>query len=110
MSASVAAFRHGPIEIAQPGVGVVVFGASGRAAGSGQSLAEELRGYGARVLLVEHGQSRAPGEQPAEAAAIDEFLAAILNIVPAQLFADALAGQRGVAPAFRYIGKVVTRL
>jgi glucosamine--fructose-6-phosphate aminotransferase (isomerizing) len=110
IGASVAAFRHGPIEIAQPGVGVVLFGAGGRAAESKQSLAEELHGYGARVLLVEHGHTRGPGEQPAEAIAPDEFLASILNIVPAQIFADALARRRGVEPAFRYIGKVVSRL
>jgi glucosamine--fructose-6-phosphate aminotransferase (isomerizing) len=110
IGASVAAFRHGPIEIAQPGVGIVIFGAPGRAAGSNESLAGELHSYGARVLLVEHGRTRSPGEQPAEPIAPDEFLTAILNVVPAQIFADAVARRRGVEPAFRYIGKVVTRL
>jgi hypothetical protein len=34
----------------------------------------------------------------------------MLQVIPAQLFADALARRIGVAPEFRHISKVVTRL
>jgi glutamine---fructose-6-phosphate transaminase (isomerizing) len=104
------AFRHGPLEIAQPGVGVVIFAGPGRAGDSAQALAAELHEYGARVLLVEHGRTREVGEPADPTAIVDEFLSPILDVIPAQLFADALARQIGVAPGFRYISKVVTRL
>jgi hypothetical protein len=34
----------------------------------------------------------------------------MLDVIPAQIFAEALARKLGVGPGFRYIGKVVTRL
>jgi hypothetical protein len=60
--------------------------------------------------LIEHGHTRGLDEPANHTSELDEFLAPILDIIPAQLFADALARVRGVEPAFRYIGKVVTRL
>jgi fructoselysine-6-P-deglycase FrlB-like protein len=107
---SIGALRHGPIEIAQPDVGVVLFAPPGRSSDSAIALAGELAGYGARVLLVEHGRTRSLAEESAVELGIDEFLAPLLDVIPAQIFADALAHKLGVGPGFRYIGKVVTRL
>jgi glucosamine--fructose-6-phosphate aminotransferase (isomerizing) len=107
---SVGAFRHGPIEIAQPGMGAVIFAAAGAAGDSARALAGELREHGAQVLLVEHGRTRSLDEPPGAPAEFDEFLAPILDVIPAQIFVDALARERGVEPQFRYIGKVVTKL
>jgi glutamine---fructose-6-phosphate transaminase (isomerizing) len=107
---SVGAFRHGPIEIVQPGVGVVVFAAAGAAGDSARMLAAELHEHGAGVLLVEHGRTHGLHEPSSAPLQLDEFLAPILDIIPAQIFAEALARERGVEPKFRYIGKVVTRL
>jgi glucosamine--fructose-6-phosphate aminotransferase (isomerizing) len=109
LGTSAGAFRHGPIEIAQPGVGVVVFAAPGRSSDSARALAAELQEYGARTLLVENGRTRRLDE-PAEPARVDEFLSPLLDVIPAQLFADALATRFGIAPEFRYISKVTTRL
>ena len=106
----VGAFRHGPIEIAQPDLGAVIFASPGRSSASAIALAGDLAGYGARVLLVEHGRARSLDEAPAAAGGIDEFLAPLLDVIPAQIFADALARKLAVGPGFRYIGKVVTRL
>ncbi len=103
------AFRHGRVEITQPGVGVVIFAAPGRTSDSAQALAAELHGYGARTLLVENGRTRGPDE-PAAPAIVDELLSPLLDIIPAQLFADALANRLGIAPEFRYISKVTTQL
>lgn len=110
LSASVGAFRHGFIEIAGPGLGAVVFAAPGRSAGSARALARELASYGARVLVVEHGSTRGWDEVPAEATDLDEFLSPILDIIPAQLFVEALARRRNIAPGFRYISKVITQV
>lgn len=102
---SVGALRHGPVEIVEPGVGAVVFAAPGPSYESACALAAELGGHGARVLLVEYGRSRAPDEAPPPGEPADEFLAPILDVIPAQIFADALARSRGIAAEFRYLGK-----
>jgi glucosamine--fructose-6-phosphate aminotransferase (isomerizing) len=106
----VGALRHGPIEIAQPDVGAVIFASPGRSSDSAIALAGELVGYGASVLIVEQGRTRRLDAPPDPPLAIDEFLAPLLDVIPAQIFADALARKLGVGPGFRYIGKVVTRL
>lgn len=121
LSFSLGAFRHGPIEIAQPGLGVVVFAAPGPAYASSHRLAQELAGYGAAVLLVENGATRttgAPGpartaggpagEGSADGRDLADGLAPLLDVVPVQLFVEALARRRGLAPRFRHIQKVVT--
>jgi fructoselysine-6-P-deglycase FrlB-like protein len=104
------AFRHGLIEIVEPGVGVVLFAAPGPGYASTCALAEELRGYGATVLIVEHGRSRAVGERAPAPLVGDEFLAPLLDIVPVQLFTAALAVARGAGTSFRHISKVVTQI
>jgi glucosamine--fructose-6-phosphate aminotransferase (isomerizing) len=106
----VGALRHGPIEIAQPDLGAVIFASPGRSSASAIALAGELASYGAQVLIVEHGRTRSLDEPPNHLIGIDEFLAPLLDVIPAQIFADALARSLGVEPGFRYIGKVVTRL
>jgi hypothetical protein len=62
------------------------------------------------VLVIENGHTRTLDEPPAADTTIDEFLSPIVDIIPAQLFADALARQRPAPPGFRYISKVITRL
>jgi glucosamine--fructose-6-phosphate aminotransferase (isomerizing) len=123
---SAGALRHGFVEVAAPGVGVIVFSGSGPAQAVSLRLAGELASYGARALLVENGRSFAvrplrhrplaggsgseftlepmPGE---EFQLADEFLALLLDILPVQLFSVALAQQRGIPPGFRYLEKVV---
>ncbi|HEU5101443.1 MAG TPA: SIS domain-containing protein [Roseiflexaceae bacterium] len=107
----VGAFRHGPIEIAQPGLSVAIFAPYGRSRVSALGIAADLASYGARVLVVEHGRARTPDEPAsAENPGIDEFLAPMIDVIPAQLFADAVARKLGVGPGFRHIGKVTTQL
>ena len=110
LHAGTGAFRHGFIETVQPGIGVVIFAPGGQTSASSLDLADELAGYGARVLLVENGQLRQPDESKFSEEAVDEFLSPILDIIPIQLFADGLAKQRQIEPGFRYISKVVQRL
>lgn len=113
ISTTIGAFRHGPIEITQAGIGVVIFAAPGCSYESAQALAAELQGYGASVLLIAHGRARAIDGSDAGAlgaSPIDEFLAPMLDVVPAQLFADALADRLGVELGFRYLGKTVKRI
>ena len=110
LGGGVGAFRHGLIEIVQPDVGVVVFAAPGPSYVSSCALAAELARYDAQVLIVEHGQARRVDEPAPPQSTADEFLAPLLDVIPAQLFADALAARRDGTPGFRYIAKVVTSL
>lgn len=105
----VGAFRHGFIEIVQPGDGVVVFAPPGPTASSARALAHEIAGYGGRVLVVSHGETFSPHDAPT-ANDRAEWLAPLADVIPAQLFVHDLALRRGIAPAFRYIAKVTTTL
>ena len=106
LSASVGAFRHGPLEIVEPGLGAVLFAAPGPAYASTLRLAEELDGYGATVVVVENGQTRGL-DDPAEREGVNDELAPLVDVVPVQLFIEALARERGLVGAFRRISKVV---
>ncbi len=106
---SAGAFRHGPIEALEPGDGVVLFAAPGPAHAASLGLAAELKRHGARVLVVQQGRSSAPDDVRA-AEPLEANLAAALDVIPAQLFAEALARARGVPAGFRYISKVVSQL
>jgi fructoselysine-6-P-deglycase FrlB-like protein len=108
--ASVGAFRHGFVEITQSGFGVIIFAAPGPTHASAMDLANELSHYGAQVLIVVNGITKSMAETSPSPTVPDEFLSPILDIIPAQLFADALRQHRGISPEFRYIGKVVTQI
>jgi len=109
---SIGAFRHGFIEVIQPGDGVVIFAPPGPSHASAHTLAQELAGYDVHTLLVEHGVTYMPDETPTPTGtrADAEYLAPLLDIIPAQLFTYALAAHRGIRPGFRYIAKVTTAL
>lgn len=107
---SIGAFRHGPIEIAALGTGVVILGASGITDTSIEDLASELRSYGATVISVVEGQSIASPRAPKARRDFDEMLSPLLDIIPAQLFSEAMARHLGITPGFRHIHKVVKRL
>ncbi len=110
LSFGLGAFRHGPIEIIDQNAGVVIFAAPGVTWASSNQLAQELTTYGARVLLVENGITRTVAEPQTNTLPIHPVLIPILDVLPAQLFAEALARQNQVPPTFRYIQKVVTAI
>ena len=101
-----AAFRHGFIEAVVPDLGVVAL-ASGSQRASVERLAGELAEYGARVLLLDHGEVRGEDEVRTTSSPLDEFLAPVLDIITLQHLAVRLAEDRGVEPGFRHISKVV---
>jgi glucosamine--fructose-6-phosphate aminotransferase (isomerizing) len=110
LGGSVGALRHGPIEIAQPGLAVVLFAAPGPRYASTRRLAEELHSYGAQVLLVEQGWACRLDQPRRAGPALDEFLAPLVDIIPVQLYVEAHARRLGLQPGFRHIGKIITAL
>lgn len=109
MYASVGSFRHGPMEIVQPGT-LVIFFATGKESRSSFSLAEELSQCGAACVMIYNGQTFPFGTEPIKTQEPDEFLSPILDVAPVQLLLVALAEKRKIPPGFRYIQKVVTNL
>ena len=86
-------YLHGPLEVAEPGRGCIVFG-SGREL----QLAGDLASYGASVLLVT--QASVPSAHNLRVFRIPEVpdvLAPILEILPIQLLTQRMAGSRGLA-------------
>ncbi len=104
------ALRHGFIETVHPGVGVVIFTAPGRSHPAALRLAADLEACGAAVLLVVNGATRWKEQWLSPPPGVDEFLSPMLDVIPAQLYTEALAGYLGVPPGFRYIQKVITDL
>jgi glucosamine--fructose-6-phosphate aminotransferase (isomerizing) len=105
-AAGIGAFRHGPIEAASADMSAIIFGAGGKTGASAWALADELRRYEARVLLVSGHTVIGAQASPK----VDDLLSPMLDVIPAQLFAEALARHLNVPPGFRHISKVVTRL
>jgi glutamine---fructose-6-phosphate transaminase (isomerizing) len=108
--ASIGTFRHGFVEAVEAGMGIVIFAPAGVGQESAYTLAQELEGYGAKVLLVENGHSRRLNDKATFTALEDEMLSSMVDIIPVQLFVEALANERSVSPSFRYISKVVKQL
>ncbi len=102
------ALRHGFAEVADGRTGFVVFASSGRTQVQAQRLIAELRSYGSRVVAVENGVTLRVHRPKVVKELPDEFLAPLLDVIPVELVADALARQRGVAPGFRHIDKVAS--
>jgi glutamine---fructose-6-phosphate transaminase (isomerizing) len=92
-------YLHGPVEVAEAGVGAVLLG-DGREVG----LARHLAAAGAAVLLVAGGGVVAPdGVELVTLPDVPAPLRPILEAVPLQLLAGRLASDRGlVAGRFRH--------
>jgi glucosamine--fructose-6-phosphate aminotransferase (isomerizing) len=102
-------FRHGPLELAGPGLTAVLFGGDGSARGSVRQLAVDLLASGSTVLIVgDPGLAGAvrvsgpEGSMPAKLAH-DALIAQHLTV--------AIAAARGITPGiFSYGSKVTTAL
>jgi glutamine---fructose-6-phosphate transaminase (isomerizing) len=109
-SLQTAQFRHGPLELAGPGLAAMLIATEKPTRPLDMGLAEELAAAGAAVLVVSQA-----GSAPADAAAVTVGplkggLAAAAATVPAQLLAWRLARSRGLSPGeFAVAAKVTTR-
>ena len=113
MGVSAAQFRHGPIELARPGLKVVIFAGSGPTRRLNENFSGELAGHGAQVVLItaqpQAGLDSANLLQSAIPTAPASLLP-ILEIVPIQLLTIPLAEARGFRPAtFQHTTKVTDR-
>ncbi|MCC7174805.1 MAG: SIS domain-containing protein [Bryobacterales bacterium] len=100
---SSAAFRHGPLEIAGPGVAVCVFAGEPPTVHLNRRLADDLLRCGSKAAWI--GGDADSGAL--RIAAPDSATLPLLEILPVQMLALALASRTGHEPGvFRHIAKV----
>jgi glucosamine--fructose-6-phosphate aminotransferase (isomerizing) len=85
-------YLHGMLEVAGPGLGVLLFGS-----GPEVALAATLASYGAQVVLVTDADVAPPGVTVLRIPAAGGGLAGVVvDIVPVQVMAEELAGGRAI--------------
>ena len=117
-------FRHGPLELAGPGLAAIVIATEPETVTLDRSLAQELRDDGAVTMEITRGDGSRRSLGPAvgsdlgdlphtmhiDIGAIHRSIAPAASIVPTQLLAHALAIARGREPGtFLHATKVTTR-
>ncbi len=105
---SAADFQHGPIALIGEGFPVLAIATRGPALAGMAELLARLRDARARLLVLsDDPDTRALGDGVALPAGVPEWLAPLVAIIPAQLFAYHLARARGLDPeAPRHLSKV----
>jgi glucosamine--fructose-6-phosphate aminotransferase (isomerizing) len=100
MSYSAADFEHGPLALAEPGLPVLAVAPSGPELDAQIDLLTRLKqDHGARLLVVSDASAaRDIDEGLALPAGIPPWLAPVVEIVPAQLYAYHLTVARGLNP------------
>ena len=105
---SVSQFRHGPLELADERLSVIILaGGEASARRHNRTLHDDLARYGAKTFWMDVE----PGDHPFAVPDVEPDARWIVEAVPLQLLSVALAEQSGIAPGeFRHLTKVTTVL
>ena len=104
-----ASFRHGPFELAGPGLGAVVLATEPQTRSLDLRLAADLVGTGASVVVVSSEGDVPEGALEVRIRSVDRLLSPAVSIVPIQLLAWRLANSRGRVPGvYTRASKVTT--
>jgi glutamine---fructose-6-phosphate transaminase (isomerizing) len=105
-------FRHGPMEIAGPAVGVVMLAPTGRTHGLCIAMAQEIASLGSPVWLIGDDATALPGSterlRVTTLPAVDEAETPLTMSVPIQRLAAAMARARGREPGVLLRSQKVT--
>jgi glutamine---fructose-6-phosphate transaminase (isomerizing) len=105
-----AAFRHGPFELAGPGLAAIVLATEPETRSLDLGLAQDLVEAGASVLVITPDGEAPRGALAAATGYQDRALFSAVSIVPVQLLAWRLSAKRGRIPGtFTRAFKVTTR-
>ncbi len=100
VSMSAAQFRHGPVEVAGPGIRAIVLATEKATAVHDIQLAEDLHGMGVDVRTIGRSNRNPLVPWPSN---VPSLFAPLFEIIPLQLFAYRTAEMRGVTPGeFRW--------
>jgi glucosamine--fructose-6-phosphate aminotransferase (isomerizing) len=103
-------FRHGPLELAGPGLAVAILAMEAATRSLEHQLATDLAGAGAAVLVIGPSGSPSQAVEGVDVSEVDRALAPAVAVVPLQLLSWRLAVQRGLDPgALSIASKVTTR-
>jgi glucosamine--fructose-6-phosphate aminotransferase (isomerizing) len=101
-------FRHGPLEVASPGFGAVVFAQKGRTRDINLRIAQDIAKFGGKAVIVGSGEEL-QGERilNLRLPVLEELYSPLVEIVPIQLLSWRLAIEKGLQPGtFDKAGKV----
>jgi glucosamine--fructose-6-phosphate aminotransferase (isomerizing) len=90
-------FRHGPMEMVSDGFRSILFAAKGATLVQSLKMAEDITGFGGKVLLITN-DNRERGNEGIRIFYIDEpdeYLFSVQAIAPVQLFVDLYAKSKG---------------
>ncbi len=108
-SFATAAFRHGPLELAGPDLAAIVIATERETRPLDLALAADLVRAGASVAVLAPGGEAPPDALGVAVPAMDRLLGSAASIVPIQLLARRLAGERGRIPGgYTRASKVTT--
>lgn len=100
-----AQFRHGPLEIVEPGIAVWLFGGAQATYELNRGLGLEIQGYGGQVTWL--SPTSVEGLPWLSLPAVPEAALPLVEILPVQALSVALAEASAREPGqFRYIGKI----
>ncbi len=109
-SFATAAFRHGPLELAGPGLAAIVIATERETRALDLGLAADLVRSGASVAVLAPAGEAPEGAIGIPVPPIDRLLAPAVSIVPIQLLARRLASELGRVPGdYTRASKVTTR-
>jgi len=104
------AFRHGPLELAGPGMTAIVMATEPETRRLDLGLAADLVETGANVLVVTPDGEAPKGARPVATGYLDRALLSAVSIVPVQLLAWKLAQTHGRTPGqYTRASKITTR-
>lgn len=102
-----ASFRHGPVELVDPGFRGLIFAPSGCTRELNVALARDLVRFGGRVRIVGPSQPNVSDLEWLRTPAVPEMVAPLFEIIPVQVAALRLAQLRCIpAGSFRYAPQV----
>ncbi len=105
-----AQFRHGPLELAGPGLAAAIVATEPATYELDRGLAAELAAAGASILVLQPGEDPVPGADTVAIGELDRRLAPAVAAVPFQLLAWRVAARRGLRPGMLEMAtKVTTR-
>jgi glucosamine--fructose-6-phosphate aminotransferase (isomerizing) len=101
-------FRHGPLEVVEPGFTAIIFGGPAQTSALNRDLALDIISYGGKVIWVD---SVADPEIPTILLPnTNELTRPLVEILPMQMLTLVMANRRGLeAGQFRHVSKVTNR-
>jgi glucosamine--fructose-6-phosphate aminotransferase (isomerizing) len=101
-------FRHGPLEVVEPGFVAIIFAGSSQTSALNRDLARDILSYGGKVIWVD---STTDPEIPTMLLSkTSELTRPLVEILPMQILTLVMSNRKGLeAGQFRHVSKVTNR-